>query len=614
VIIGTAGHVDHGKSALVEALTGHRMDRLAEERRRGITIELNFAPLPLPDGSVAGFVDVPGHEDFVQTMVAGASGIDVVLLVVAADEGIMPQTREHLAIVEQLGVPRGVAVITKADLVDQEWLELLEAEVAEWTAASSVAFEPALAVSAVSGKGIPALREALIAQAARVRYRDPSDLFRMPVDRVFSVAGVGTVVTGTAWSGTVSVGEVIRLLPGGSEARIRSIESFGTAMNRSLPGARTAIGLVGLDRATIHRGVLAVAPSAPWLTSRALDIRMVPLPGMGDRLHERSRVRVSLGTSEVMGRLHLRGEGADSTMVLARLALESPVVARGGDRLVLRSFSPETTIGGGTVVDPVPPRRGAGWSPLLASNSPADRLPALVARRRDGAPIEELPLLLGVPPGQVQELVDAAAGLVEVGGRLVAASTIRALEAAALELVDAWHRDHPADSGAPIETIRKELSRTPAAAMRAIETLVGQGKLARRDALIHRAGWRPVAGASGAEVDRVVKVIETAGLTPPSLPELEASGGHGDLRALLKSSVAEGRLVAVAPDRYFAAGPIREFEEALATIGATGAITPTALRERLGLSRKFLIPLLEWADRKGLTRRTAESRVLVRRP
>lgn len=315
-----------------------------------------------------------------------------------------------------------------------------------------------------------------------------------------------------------------------------------------------------------------------------------------------------------MGRLHLSRDQGSETAVLARLAMESPVVARGGDRLVLRSFSPVTTIGGGTVVDPSPPRRGAGWSPLLAASSPVDRLPALVGRRRDGAPIEDLPLLLGVPPREVGGIVEAAAGLAEVGGRLVAASTLRTLEAAALALVDAWHRDHPAEPGAPIETIRKELSRTAAPAMTAIETLVSQGKLARRDALIHRAGWQPVTGASAAEVDRLVKVIETAGLTPPSLAELESPGGHRDLRALLKSPVAEGRLVAVAPDRYFAPGPLREFVSALAAIGSTGAITPTALRERLGLSRKFLIPLLKWADRQGLTRRTGESRVLVKLP
>jgi len=613
VIIGTAGHVDHGKSALVEALTGHRMDRLAEERRRGITIDLNFAPFPLPDGTVAGFIDVPGHEDFVQTMVAGASGIDLVLLVVAADEGIMPQTREHLAIVEQLGIPRGIVVVTKSDLVEQEWLELLMAEVAEWTARSAVAFEAPLAVSAVSGQGLPALRAAIAALGRRGRPRDRDDLFRMPVDRAFSVPGIGTVITGTAWSGSVAIGQLVRLLPSGREGRVRSIETFGSAVERSLPGARTAIGLAGVERTLVRRGEVAVAPEAPWSASTAFDARIDTLPGIDDRLVDRVRVRVGLGTAEVMARLHVRPDGDGKGARLARLALESPVVARGGDRFVLRSFSPVTTVGGGTVLDPAPPRRGASWPPLLASTRPAERLSALVSRRRHGAEVADLPVLLGVSPAETRAVITAATGLGEVGGRLVPVETLRGLESAALALVDEWHRAHPADPGAPTETIRKGLSRTGALAISTIEALVADGRLVRRDAVIHRAGWRPVGGAASGEVDRLVSLLEEAGLAPPSLPELQAAAGHPDLRVMLKAAVSDGRLVAVAPDRYFATGPLAGFVAALETIGASGTITPQALRERLGLSRKYLIPLLEWADRQGLTRRDGESRVLARR-
>jgi selenocysteine-specific elongation factor len=613
VIIGTAGHVDHGKSALVEALTGHCMDRLAEERRRGITIDLNFAPFPLPDGSVAGFIDVPGHEDFVQTMVAGASGIDLVLLVVAADEGIMPQTREHLAIVEQLGIPRGIAVITKSDLVEPEWLELLLAEVAEWIADSTVAFGAPLAVSAVSGQGLAALGAAIAALRADGRPRDREDLFRMPVDRAFSVSGIGTVITGTAWSGSVVVGQLVRLLPSGKEGRVRSIETFGGAVERSLPGARTAIGLAGIERSLVRRGEVAVSAEAPWAASRALDVRIESLPGMDDRLAERVRVRVGLGTAEVMARLHRRPDGEGSTGALARLALESPVVARGGDRFVLRSFSPVTTVGGGTVLDPLPPRRGASWPPLLASMQPAERLSALVSRRRNGAALSDLPVLLGISPAETPTVAGAATGLGEVGGSLVPVETLRELEIAALALVDAWHRTHPADLGAPAETIRKGLSRTGVLAMSAVNALVADGRLVRREALIHRAGWRPTGGATSGELDRLVSLLESAGLVPPSLAELEVSSGHADLRAMLKAPIADGRLVAVAPDRYFAAGPLRAFEAVLEAIGASGPITPQALRDRLGLSRKFLIPLLEWADRRGLTRRSGEGRVLARR-
>ena len=272
MIIGTAGHIDHGKSALVTALTGVAMDRLAEERRRGITIDLNIAPLDL-DGSVAGVVDVPGHEDFVRTMVAGASGIDLALLVIAADEGIMPQTEEHLAILEQLGIRTVLPVVTKRDLVEQDWLELVLAEVAARGRRSSVKFDPPMAVSAVTGDGIEPLRRRLREHAQRAERRPDDDVFRIPVDRAFSVAGVGTVITGTAWSGVVAVGDRVRLLPGGVEGRVRSIESHGQALARSRPGTRIALGLAGLERTDARRGQVVVAADVPWPTWRSASFR-----------------------------------------------------------------------------------------------------------------------------------------------------------------------------------------------------------------------------------------------------------------------------------------------------------------------------------------------------
>ena len=253
MIIGTAGHIDHGKSALVSALTGRPLDRLMEEKRREITIELNFAPLDLGPGRIAGVVDVPGHEDFVRTMVAGASGIDLVLLVIAADEGIMPQTEEHLAILEQLEVPAGIPVITKADLVDREWLQLVISEVTERLAASPINFEPPLAVSVRNGSGIETLRARLAARATTLPPRLSSDGFRMPIDRSFSLSGVGTVVTGTTWSGGLGIGDSVVVLPAGLRARVRSLESYGHAVERSDPRARTAVGLAGPERRAVSR-------------------------------------------------------------------------------------------------------------------------------------------------------------------------------------------------------------------------------------------------------------------------------------------------------------------------------------------------------------------------
>jgi selenocysteine-specific elongation factor len=274
MIVGTAGHIDHGKSALVEALTGRAMDRLAEERRRGITIDLNFAPLELESGTVAGVVDVPGHEDFVRTMVAGASGVDLALLVVAADEGIMPQTLEHLSVLEHLGVPHGIPLLTKSDLVEPDWLELVAAELGERLASSRVAFEPPLPVSARTGEGIDELRRRIGRRARSLVARAPGDLFRLPVDRTFSLAGVGTVVTGTAWSGRLRIGDQVALLPGGALARVRSIQVHGQAVERSEPGHRTAVGLAGIGREAAGRGTVLVHAADPWTPTTALDVEL----------------------------------------------------------------------------------------------------------------------------------------------------------------------------------------------------------------------------------------------------------------------------------------------------------------------------------------------------
>ncbi|HEX6432854.1 MAG TPA: selenocysteine-specific translation elongation factor, partial [Gemmatimonadales bacterium] len=328
MIIGTAGHIDHGKSTLVTALTGRPVDRLAEERRREITIELNFAPLELGSGRVAGMVDVPGHEDFIRTMVAGASGVDLALLVIAADEAIMPQTEEHLLILEQLGIPLGIPVITKADLVDPDWLALVVAEVADRLRSSPITFDAPIVVSAKTGTGIDALRERLAAQAKLVEPRSAADAFRMPIDRVFSLPGVGTVVTGTVWSGRVAVGDPVLSLPSGSRGRIRSLESYGQPVERSEPGARTAIAVTGIERSALSRGTVLVSDRLPWTSVSALDVEIALDPRAPRPLRARTRVRFLLGTVEVMARVLPRSNIEPGSSGMARLRLESPLVAR----------------------------------------------------------------------------------------------------------------------------------------------------------------------------------------------------------------------------------------------------------------------------------------------
>ena len=608
MIIGTAGHIDHGKSALVTALTGVAMDRLAEERRRGITIDLNIAPLDL-DGSVAGVVDVPGHEDFVRTMVAGASGIDLALLVIAADEGIMPQTEEHLAILEQLGIRTVLPVVTKRDLVEQDWLELVLAEVAARGRRSSVKFDPPMAVSAVTGDGIEPLRRRLREHAQRAERRPDDDVFRIPVDRAFSGAGVGTVITGTAWSGVVAVGDRVRLLPGGVEGRVRSIESHGQALARSRPGTRIALGLAGLERTDARRGQVVVAADVPWPVSERLDVAIRLLPGLRP-LAARSRVRLHLGTAEVMARVAPRPGGLEGPL-LARLRLERPLVGRGGDRFVLRSYSPVTTVGGGTVLDPDPPARSGAWPVGLADPDPRVRVGALVARRPYGISTASLPVLSGLTPDAAEQAAIAVQDLQRVGDLWVRRSVIAQACERAVAALGRFHRDAPAELGMPLETLRRALAVPDVLGAAALEALSRDRRIEVHQAHARLAGFAPRVAGGDAEIDRVVAILRKAGLTPPSVAELERETGRRDIAAMLRLAAARGQVQAVERDRYYEEAALRRFTDAVRELGRTGDIQPSALRERLGISRKFLIPLLEWADGRGITVRSGEGRRLA---
>ncbi|HEX6105473.1 MAG TPA: selenocysteine-specific translation elongation factor [Gemmatimonadales bacterium] len=609
MIVGTAGHIDHGKSALVTALTGVAMDRLAEERRRGITIDLNFAPLELGVG-VAGMVDVPGHEDFVRTMVAGASGIDLALLVVAADEGVMPQTEEHLAVLEQLGVPAGIPVVTKADLAEPEWVELVAAELADRLSASPVRFDPPVVVSARTGQGIEQLRAALTAHARTPRPPAAADLFRMPVDRSFSIAGVGTVVTGTTWSGRLEVGAAVALLPGSGRGRVRSLESFRRSVERSEPGARTAVGIAGLARENAARGMVLVETDAPWIATTALDVEIALEASAPRPLAPRSRVRLHLGTAEVMARVAPRSPIEPGSRGPARLALEEPVVARGGDRFVLRSYSPVATIGGGRVLDPLPPRRRPLWPGGLAAPSAAARLAALVERRPGGLPTVLLPVVLGAPPALADAAARESAGVRLAGNAWISVDTFARVAGRALDLLRAYHRNSPSARGMPLETLRHGLGTGEGVVETVLADLMSSGRVRQKDGLVALAGFAPRVEGGEAEIDRVVAILETAALSPPSLSELERQTGRRDVAAVLRLAAATGRVEAVERDRYYTRAALERFVEALTALGQEATIAPAALRERLGISRKFLIPLLEWADGKGLTVRVGDGRKL----
>jgi len=622
-VIGTAGHIDHGKTALVKALTGVDTDRWEEEKRRGITIDLGFAPLPLGDDVQASVVDVPGHEGFVRNMLAGATGIDVALLVIAADEGIMPQTEEHLAIVELLGVRRGIPVITKRDLVDAEWLELVQGEVATRLAASRIRWERAVAVSALTGEGLDELRSALGRVAADLVERPAADLFRLPIDRVFAVAGAGTVVTGSTWSGGVAVGESVRLLPLGRDARVRSIEVHGESAARAVPGRRTALALVGVDKSELARGDVAVTGPG-WHATGMLDASVELLPGAHKPLASRTRVRVHLGTAEILARVvQTRAIGPGETGQ-ARLLLETPLVARGGDRFVLRSFSPVTTIGGGVVLDPFPPQRTRlRRRRIVPDQTPAQRLEALVVEAGlAGVATETLAVRLGVAARRVTTVIaDVGDGLLVLDETLVASAAVTAEAARLAEVLRRHHKEHPLDPGMSLQALRAGVgggaaSSPPPAAV--VDAVLAQGVRGRKLEIVESVarvpGWRPAfdARSSGAR-DQVARRVAEAKWQVPTVAELERELPNAPVRAVLAHLAREGVVEQMDQERYAAAPALAEFRAALeATLTELGSATPAELRDRLGLTRKYLIPLLEWADRRGVTRRTGDARVLGR--
>ncbi len=572
-VIGTAGHIDHGKTALVKALTGVDTDRWEEEKRRGITIDLGFAPLPLTDAIQASVVDVPGHEGFVRNMLAGATGIDVALLVIAADEGIMPQTEEHLAIVELLGVRRGIPVITKRDLVDAEWLELVQGEVSTRLGASRVRWEAAVATSVVTGEGLDQLRHALQRVAGDLVERPADDLFRLPIDRVFAVAGAGTVVTGSTWSGSVAVGDAVQLLPLGRAARVRSIEVHGQTAERAAPGRRTALALVGVDKSELARGHVAVTGSG-WQATKLIDVAAELLPTARRAVASRTRLRVHLGTAEVLARAVQTPAIAPGEHGLARLMLETPVVARGGDRFVLRSFSPVTTIGGGVVLDPFPP--------------PRTRL------RRRRVTLEQGPAArLGVLAAVVAE----ASRLAEVLRR--------------------YHEEHPLDPGMSLQALRAAVG-TPAPPSAVTDAVlefgIKNGKFEVAGSVARQPRWRPALDARATDAgDKLARRLADARWQVPTVAELEREFPDSPVRALLSHFARTGTAEPIDAERYATKGALAEFRAALeAALTELGSATPAELRDRFGLTRKYLIPLLEWADRHGVTRRAGDARVLAR--
>ncbi|MBI4501278.1 MAG: selenocysteine-specific translation elongation factor [Gemmatimonadetes bacterium] len=617
VVIGTAGHVDHGKSALVKALTGIDTDRFPEEQRRGITIDIGFAHLQLDGEYRASVVDVPGHEDFIRNMVAGATGIDVALLVVAADEGVMPQTTEHLAILDALGIATGAVAITKADLADPDWLELVRADVAERLAATAIRWEPPVAVSAVTGQGLDQLRASLARSAARAGVRLADDLFRMPVDRVFSLPGAGTVITGTTWSGSVKVGDQVSVLPEGASGRVRSIQVHGESRERAEPGRRTALAMVGLERAAAGRGSVAVNDPS-WRVTSSIDITLSLLPTAPRPMTQRTRLRLHLGTAEVIARLTPEHEQiAPGETGLARLRLESPVIARWGDRGVLRSYSPMTTIGGCLVVDPWPPsrpRRPVADGRRQGSDS-VERVRGFVCAAPDGLAIGDLAVRAGIHAGQRPATVQAAlerSEIVQVGDRLVPAAALERLRREALEALATYHRTQPLEPGMALELLRQSL-RPAVVGEHVVAELQRSGDIVSEGGRTRLAGH--VASLSTQEEKAgaiLLQALASAGAEGRTLAELTAGSVGGSVERIAEYYVRQGTAIRVGQERYYQREALERLaKEALAEIGRLEGATPAQLRDKLHISRKYLIPLLEWLDLKGFTVRSADVRHLT---
>ncbi len=614
MIVGTAGHIDHGKTALVKALTGVDTDRLPEEKRRGITIDLGFAPLSLEGVGTVGVIDVPGHEDFVRSMLVGASGIDLGMLVVAADEGVMPQTREHLMILSLLAIPRVVVALSKRDLVDEDWTSLVRADVEALLAETPWPGAPIVECSARTGGGVGELRRVITAALAGASPRAADDVFRLPVDRAFTVRGTGTVVTGTVWSGAVDREATVRVLPANRLVRVRRIEQHGSAVDTALAGARAAIALTGLEVADVGRGSVLVTDEG-WRPTSTFEAVITLDPEAAVRIGPRTRVRLHTGASEVGARLAVAAGYRPGARTLARVNTDAPIPLRGGDRFVLRLPAPLGTIGGGVVVDPYANRRSlpvlSGRDLHALESQPSARLDAMLKSEGSaGVPLREIPIRAGSKPSEVVELV-AGANAVAGPNNLFAMSAVESTMAHTRMIIAEYEISSPLDSGVPRQTLRGGLRANDELAGIAVATLERGGEIETDGPVIRRKGWGPTPSALDEEAtSHLAHDICAAEREPPSVRELVSRYGNS-VPALLRYLERQGRIVQVEADRYYDRSTVGEMVATLREELVPGQVyVPAQLRDVLGFSRKYLIPFLEFCDRNGVTERRGEGRVL----
>ncbi len=632
LVLGTAGHIDHGKSALVKALTGVDPDRLDAEKQRGITIELGFARLDLGDGLSVGVVDVPGHERFVRQMIAGASGIDLALLCIAADDGIMPQTREHLAVLELLGIGNCVVALTKADLVDEDWLKLVTNDVTECLATTPYQDAPIVAVSSVTGQGLDELKDVLADAVRKTTRRTRRGGIRLPVDRVFTIKGAGTVVTGTLWSGEAAAGEEVKILPGGKRSRIRSVQVHGEEVEAAQPGHRVALNLNQIGTDEISPGDFIAAPDAPQASDR-FDAYLTYLgaPEWDRPLESGMRVHVAHGTREVIGRVLLMNrqktlEKGQSAYAQIRLDEDLPIAWQ--DRFVIRSFSPVYVIGGGTVLRAHPRR--------TTNLTDADKALLDALREGDEAQVARAAFELSTLPVDASHLA-VLSGLDEASARTeletlqkegvakplpgsdyyTSASFIQKagaqIEAALLD----FHTAEPNESGITKEALRRRCF--PQADATCFDALVAQAEadgkatVTSRGLISHPSASAATQQLEEEAADKLAGILGEAGLTPPMTEDLIKDSGLDSSLAYraLGQLEDEGRIQQIGQSFYIDREALTTLEEAVRTRLANGATASAAeLKEAMQTSRKYAIPLLEYFDAKKITRREGDLRRL----
>jgi selenocysteine-specific elongation factor len=608
--LGTAGHIDHGKTVLVEALTGTNTDRLPEERARGISIELGFASLELPSGRPLSVVDVPGHERFVRTMVAGATGIDLFLLVVAADDGVMPQTREHVAVLELLGVPAGVVAVTKTDLVGPEGAELAAEEVGELLSSGPYEQTEIVPVCAPGGRGLDRLVEALdrLARGLPTRART-EDGPRLHVDRSFTLHGVGTIVTGTLWSGSIAPGDEVRIEPRGRDARVRSVEVHGRTRERAVAGQRVALNLVGVDRHEVQRGDVIAAATAGLRPTHLVDVALELRPAARP-LRRGTRVQVHHGTRETPARIApVEGDAVESgRRAFAQLRLEQPIVPLAGDRLVIRQIAPPDTIGGGIVVDPAARRHGAGSEHaarlhLLESGDPLERAQARLDAAAGGLEQSDL------EPALLERLL--ASGHARRAGReharYFAPAKLELARGRLLEVLAGSASAKPLSRGALADA-----AGVPEQAARAVlEDLLAEGEISARG-----PGFVLRGGEEDPRAEALMALLEQDSFAPRSVEDAAAGVGIDidRARATLDGLALEERVVRVKPGLYYHPRAIAEVERRVIEICArAGCVTIATLRDDLETSRKYAQALLEHLDARRVTLRQGDRHILRER-